>query len=110
MQRCSIKDIFWCMDCTEEEEWNFAYVLPQPEEAPTQLVIPTSLQMGWVELPPYFCATTETIQDITTEYIKTPVASVPHHKFTKYIIGDQEFNALPDFMEQSTGFVYMVEV
>ncbi len=35
----------WRMDCREGEEWNFAYVLPQPEGEPIRLVIPTSLQM-----------------------------------------------------------------
>jgi hypothetical protein len=37
------------------------------------LVVPTSLQMGWVESPPYFCAATETSRDISTEYIETEV-------------------------------------
>ena len=34
------------MDCAEGEEYNFAYVLPQEEEKPVTLVVPTSLQMG----------------------------------------------------------------
>jgi hypothetical protein len=85
-----IKEGFWHMDCTKGEEWNFAYVLPQLEEAPKHLVIPTSLHMGWVESPPYFCAVTETVRYIATEYINTPVALLPHHKFTKYVIGDQD--------------------
>ncbi len=85
-------------------------VLPQPVGTPKQLVIPTLLQMGWVESPPYFCAATETVTDIAMKYINTPVASLPHHKFTKYLIGDQNFDALLESAEQSTGFVYMVEV
>jgi hypothetical protein len=43
MAKWDIKDSFWCMDWEEGEEWNFVYVLPQPEEVPTQLVIPTLL-------------------------------------------------------------------
>jgi hypothetical protein len=43
MAKWDIKDGFWSLDCTEEEEYNFAYVLPQPEEEPIQIVIPTSL-------------------------------------------------------------------
>ncbi len=54
MAKWDIKDGFWRMDCEEGEEWNFAYVLPQPEGEPIKLVIPTSLQMGWVKSPPYF--------------------------------------------------------
>ena len=42
MAKWDIKDRFWRMDCREGEEWNFAYVLPQPEGEPIRLVIPTS--------------------------------------------------------------------
>ena len=49
MAKWDIKDGFWHLNCAEGEEYNFAYVLPQPEEEPIRIVIPTSLQMGWVE-------------------------------------------------------------
>ncbi len=71
MAKWDIKDGFWRMDCAAGEEWNFAYMLPQEEGQPTTLVVPTSLQMGWVKSPPYFCAATETSRNISTEYIKT---------------------------------------
>jgi hypothetical protein len=71
MAKWDIKDGFWQMDCAAGEEWSFAYVLLQEEGQPTMLVVPTSLQMGWVESPPYFCAATETSRNISTEYIKT---------------------------------------
>jgi hypothetical protein len=73
------------MDCEEGEEWNFAYVLLQPEGEPIQLVIPTSLQMGWVELPPYFCAVLETARDVSTEYISMEVGSLPTHNFEREV-------------------------
>ena len=44
MAKWDIKDGFWRMDCREGDEWNFAYVLPQPKEAPILIVVPTSLQ------------------------------------------------------------------
>ena len=78
MAKWDIKDGFWRMDCEEEEEYNFAYVLPQEEGFPITLVVPTSLQMGWVESPPYFCAATETARDIASDYCDTPVGSLPH--------------------------------
>ena len=83
MAKWDIKDGFWRMDCREGEEWNFSYVLPQPEGEPVMLVVPTSLQMGWVESPPYFCAASETARDIATEYTDMPVGSLPSHKFCK---------------------------
>jgi hypothetical protein len=52
MEKWDIKDGFWRMDCENGEEWNFAYVLLQEQGNPVQIVVPTSLQMGWVESPP----------------------------------------------------------
>ena len=45
MAKWDIKDGFWRLDCEEGKEWNFAYVLPQPEGAPIKLVVPTLLQV-----------------------------------------------------------------
>jgi hypothetical protein len=83
MAKWDIKDGFWRMDCEEGEEYNFAYVLPQEDGKLVTLVMPTSLQMGWVESPPYFCAATETVRDIAATYCNTPVGSLPPHKFIK---------------------------
>ena len=55
-----IKDGFWRLDCKEGEEWNFCYVLPQKLGTPIKLVVPTSLQMGRIESPHYFCTVSET--------------------------------------------------
>ncbi len=110
MAKWDIKDSFWWMDCADGEEWNFAYVLPQPEGEPIKLVIPTSLQMGWVESPPYFCAATETARDICTEYIEQQVGALQPHKFAKYVGGDPEFDALPASCPTTKGFLYTVEV
>jgi hypothetical protein len=52
MAKWDINDGFWRMDCREGKEWNFSYVLPQPEGTPIMIVVPTSLQMGWVKSPP----------------------------------------------------------
>ena len=64
MAKWDMKDGFWQLDCALGEEWNFTYVLPQAEGEPIKLVIPTSLQMGWIESPPYFCAASETARDV----------------------------------------------
>jgi hypothetical protein len=74
-----IKDGFWRLDCQEGEEWNFAYVLPQDEGKPIKLIVPTSLQMGWIESPPFFCAASETGRDVAVEYLETPMGSLPEH-------------------------------
>ncbi len=95
MAKWDVKDGFWRMMCKEGEEWNFAYVLPQRAGEPIKLVVPTSLQMGWVESPPYFCAASETARDITMEYANTKVGLLPAHKFTHYTQGDNKATLLP---------------
>ena len=109
MAKWDIKDGFWRMDCEKGEEYNFAYVLPQEEGMPITLVVPTSLQMGWVESPPYFCAATETARDIASDYCDTPVGSLPHHKFAKHVKGTKEFDELPTTSKKGNLF-YALEV
>ncbi len=81
MAKWDIKDGFWRLDCQAGEEWNFAYVLPQEEGMPVKLVVPTSLQMGWIESPPYFCTASETARDIAVDYCESEIGSLPPHRF-----------------------------
>ncbi len=46
MAKWDAKDGFWRLDCTEGEEYNFAYVLPQQEGKPIRIVIPTCFKWG----------------------------------------------------------------
>ena len=88
MAKWDIKDGFWRLDTEEGTEWNFSYVLPQHPGEPIYLVVPTSLQMGWVESPPFFCAASETARDVAQEdYCETKLGTLPPHKFTNYVIG-----------------------
>ncbi len=105
-----IKDGFWRMGCKVGEEWNFAYMLPQEPNKPTKLVIPTSLQMGWVELPPYFCTATEIARDIALDYCNTPIGLLPPHKFDKHLTGDKDYNALPTKVPGNNPCQYGLEV
>ena len=108
MAKWDIKDGFWRLDCEEGEEWNFAYVLPQPEGAPVKLVVPTSLQMGWIESPPYFCAASETARDVADDYIETQVRSLPAHKFVTHSTHGTDFETLPETSTSKT-LSYVVE-
>ena len=49
MAKWDINDSFWRLNCKEGEEYSFAYVLSLEEGMQIKLVIPTSLQMGWIE-------------------------------------------------------------
>jgi hypothetical protein len=74
---------------------------------------------SWYQLPsrwgglnplPIFCAATETLRDISTEYSETAVNLLPCHKFEKYVIGAMEYTNLPESEPNVQGFWYMVEV
>ena len=84
MAKWDIQDDFWCLNCHEGEEWNFSYVWPQAPGEPVRLVVPSSLQMGWVESASYFCAALETAWDVAVNYIKTQIGALPKHKFDSW--------------------------
>jgi hypothetical protein len=109
MAKFDIKDGFWRLDCQDGEQWNFAYVLPQKEGEPVRLVIPTSLQMGWVESPPYFCAASETARDVAAKYAESRLGSLDDHKFVKYARGSKAFEELPEKADSGT-LRYCLEV
>ena len=96
MAKWDIKDGFWRLDCEQGEEWNFAYVLPSSfGTEDVKLVIPTSLQMGWIESPPYFCAASETARDVAATYAELPLNTLPDHAFLHHMQGSDEYKALP---------------
>jgi hypothetical protein len=110
MAKWDIEGGFWRMDCRAGEEWNFTYVLLQPPGELIRLVVPTLLQMGWVESPPYFCAATKKVQDIATEYIEMELGMRPRHKFEVYAMGAPEAMALLEEPTYEDSLKYMREV
>ena len=77
---------------------------------PITLVVPTSLQMGWIESPPYFCTASETGRDVAKKYVETKIGSLPTHKFQALTESNPEFGALPDEDISKDPFCYMIEV
>jgi hypothetical protein len=108
MAKWDIKDGFWRLDCEQGEEWNFAYVLPPKTGHPTTLVIPTSLQMGWIESPPYFCAASETARDVAEQYMQLPLGELKQHKFRPLTELIPDIHDLP--ATATDGFKFMLEV
>ena len=96
MAKYDIKDSFWRLDCQEGEKYNFAYVLQETPDQPTKLVVPSSLQMGWVESPPYFCTASKTSQDVATQYIEHPIGTLEDHKFITHAMEGKDVNTAPD--------------
>ena len=79
-----IKDVCWRLYCKEGEEWNFCYVLTHNPGTPIKLLVPISLQMGWIESTNYFCTVSETWRDVAEQQIENPVWSLAQHKFVEF--------------------------
>ena len=77
-----VKDGFWRMAVNDDDAWHFCYILPTEKPLEdideTEFVVPNSLQMGWAESPPYFCAASETARDVTEKLAHRP--SLPPHE------------------------------
>ena len=110
MAKWDIKDGFWRMDCEDGEEWNFSYVLPSTFGTDeVKLVVPTSLQMGWIESPPYFCVASETARDAAALYAELPIESQKPHAFLHYTRVNDEYDKLPRNATKHK-FQYLMEV
>jgi hypothetical protein len=53
--------------------YNFAYVLPQATRAPTKIMVPSAVQMQWVESPSLFCTVAELARDMAQHFIDNNV-------------------------------------
>ena len=100
--KLDIKDGFWRMVVPENDEYNFAYVLPQlpgEEGNDPQIVIPSSLQMGWKHSPPFFCAASETGRDVGEHLLHQPIGSLPPHPFEPHMLESMDRTLLRDSTE-----------
>jgi hypothetical protein len=74
----------------KDDEFNFAYVLPQPPGtvvSEPQIVVPSSLQMGWKHSSPYFCAASETGHDIGDHLRHQDIGSLcPSHPLEQHML------------------------
>jgi hypothetical protein len=99
--KCDIKDGFWRMSVSPEDSWNFCYVMPPAANTKqsideTEIVIPHSLQMGWCESPPFFCAATETARDIIQDMFHSDLQQLPSHDMEHYLL-----SKVPDLHKHS---------
>jgi hypothetical protein len=78
LAKIDLSDGFWRMIVQEDQQCNFAYVMPDPPGSPIRIVVPAALQMGWAESPAYFCAATETARDIIQNLVSERTELPPH--------------------------------
>ena len=109
--KVDLKDGYWRMVVDTTDAWNFAYVLPpeHPTDDP-ELVIPDSLQMGWSESPPFFCAATETARDVAAHQLATNQTPPKHHM--ENIMMDIDWSKIPAHAVEphTTKFLTLLEV
>ena len=73
--KLDIKDMFCRMVCAVGEECNSAYVLPNHPEAPTELVMPSDLQMGWALSSCLLNMASKTARDVAEPYYRKLVGT-----------------------------------
>ena len=44
-----VENSVWSLNCALGKEWNFEYVLPHEKGEEVRLLVPTSLQIGWIK-------------------------------------------------------------
>ena len=90
--KVDIKDGFWRMSVNSTDAWNFCYTIPNKDPATplddTIIVVPTALQMGWTESPPFFCAGTETARDIIDDMMHSDMTHLPFHESEDKMMND----------------------
>ena len=64
----------------DDSAWSFAYIPPSETEVgkkDIELIIPNTLQRGWLESPPFFCASNKAARDVGNKYStdNTPMQS-----------------------------------
>jgi hypothetical protein len=78
LSKVDLSDGFWRIIVEEAARWNFCYVMPDPPGAPIRIVVPSALQMGWMESPQYFCTATETGRDFIQWLVDQEIDCPPH--------------------------------
>ena len=84
-------------------------MLPDVKGARIRLVIPSSLQMGWTESPPFFCLATKTARDVAEVLTAEPMVSLQPHPLEHHMLPPDMWpeESLPDTCE---GYIHVMEV
>ena len=64
---------------------------PKPPWPTTKLVVPLPLQIGWLLSPPFFCASSESAQDLAALYVCEMQGALPEHSLDDSSMPDEEF-------------------
>ena len=74
-----MSDGFYRIRLSASGSLKLGVILPRFPGQPQLVALPLVLPMGWTESPPWFCAFTETIADLTNIDLKQNKRVPPHH-------------------------------
>ena len=79
ISKIDLKNGYWHIVFNEGDTRNFAYVLiPLNPDDGIKLVMPGLLQMGWSNIPTFFCAATEIMRDIVESNFPSATSQQVH--------------------------------
>jgi hypothetical protein len=76
--KVDISDGFYCVWLRANDIPKLGVAFPSEHVGEHLVAFPLVLPMGWVSSPPYFCAHTETVADVTNERIMQGAQPPPH--------------------------------
>jgi hypothetical protein len=85
LSKNDLSDRFWRIIVEQTSRWNFCYLMPDPPGSQIRIVIPSALQMGWMESSPYFCTVTETEREFI-QWLADQKIDCPPHPLKKYML------------------------
>ncbi len=88
MSKLDISNGYWGLIVWDTDCFNFTYVLPQREGEFCRIVVPSAVQMGWVESPSLFCAVTESACDLAQHFVDAALPLPPHQVKSSMAIED----------------------
>ena len=90
MYKNDMSDGFYRIRLSSSGSLKLAVSLPEFPGLPQLVALPVVLPMGWTESPPWFCAFTETIADLTNVDLHRNKRVPPHHLGPQAAITDFE--------------------
>jgi hypothetical protein len=109
LSKVDLSDGFWRLLVEPAQKWNFCYVMPDPPGSRVRIVVPLALQMGWAEIPAYFCTATETGRDTIALLLREGI-DLPGHPLEEFMKPkDVPRTAPPGSAEQTpVGVMWMI--
>ena len=89
-QKIDLSDGFWRMIVEDSKAYNFVYQLPRRAgDSELFYVVPSSLQMGWKNSPPYFCTATESTRSLFVRLLALTCSTGigQPHRHEKFCLG-----------------------